>query len=369
VLALRALPSRGGVIKKSLSLVLLGATLQAYGSPESLIDKAAQTVGAPSVSSPLAPDNVFQVQATSGASNATIKASLKRSAANYGFSTFSIIGQAPISKGGGDTTLASLDGLANGTTVELRYANYTLLGRRKDGAGAALNQCQTNDYEVLFRKIPGNEKAERQCDEGRVKSLVGNKALGESALKESDYDTFEQNFYSPDAAVHSFGISAKGGYQDFTYYDTSSLAQARQRNTISSVSGFYAFMPMHGLSAVTATLSVQSVYKDAKSKTVCFKTPPSGGAFLTCASGSIGEPTRKITQVLNLEWRRQIADKLAISVQVSHDFKNEVSEVQVPVYLIADSKNSLSGGLSFGWTSTDHKGVLGVFVGQSFSIF
>src|ERR1700761_1716849 len=131
--------------------IALGVALisLARTAPASEVDKALQVVGSPSVDKPLSADSGLQIQASSTASNATVKESTKRSGTDEDFHTFSLIGQTPIGKGGSDNpSLASLDGLANGTTVELKYSEVHLQGSLTPGEALA-DECDEK-YKPLF---------------------------------------------------------------------------------------------------------------------------------------------------------------------------------------------------------------------------
>jgi hypothetical protein len=349
-------------------LAALADSSQAQAGASEQIDAAVRTVGSPSVSGPLAVDNAIQIQASSGASNVSVKVSSKRSEAANSFSVFSLTGQTPIGKGATDASLVTLDGLANGTTLELKYSDSHLVGALTPGA-AVLDVCDTK-YKPLYLKIPGNSSDSFVCDSATIKSLVSNKFLvaNSLALPQSDYDDFKRKFYNANAYVWSWGLATRGGYQDFTFYDAMSLGKNKKRHSLWSTSLFGAYLPLEKLSAFTATFTVESAYKDAKSSSLCLQTPPATGTFLTCADGPIGEPSRTTTQILSLEWRRQITEKVAFSLQASRDFKNRISTIQLPLYFIGDAKSGLSGGLTLGWTSEDHKASLGVFVGQAFKL-
>jgi hypothetical protein len=59
----------------------------------------------------------------------------------------------------------------------------------------------------------------------------------------------------------------------------------------------------------------------------------------------------------------------SISARFTHDSKNDVNGLDVPIYLVQDSKESLNGGIRIGYRD-DTKGVeFGVFVGSSFKLF
>ena len=85
-------------MKTNLLLLAVTASIcaqaQASDGNQPTIDDLSRRVGAPTVSSAFASDNLFQVQAANGSSSATIKASAKRSSSSGDFSVISLIGQA-----------------------------------------------------------------------------------------------------------------------------------------------------------------------------------------------------------------------------------------------------------------------------------
>ena len=83
---------------------------------------------------------------------------------------------------------------------------------------------------------------------------------------------------------------------------------------------------------------------------------------------AIGAPKRQTTQTLDLEWRSKLSERYAFSLQVSRDFKNKVTSLAVPIYLVGNDKDGLNGGISIGWASDDKDVTAGVFVGKAFSV-
>lgn len=359
-------------MKAVLFIVVAAVALPSFGESTSTlstarIDQVTSRVGAPSVSSSMSADNMFQVQAANGDSNASIKISTKRTATDDGFWVVSLVGQAPTSKGNGNggTSLATGDGLASGTTLALKFSDSYLTGKRNNVS----TMC--DKYKDLYLSIDGKKGDDWVCDTGHVAQLKTDKQLVAKgrAISKQEYEDYEANYFAPAAALISFGGSAKGGYQDFSFYDATTLASQKKREGLWSAGAFISYLPIAMSAVLTGTISVQSSYKDAKSSSQCLATPSANSSFLTCANGSIGSPAHKTTEILALEWRQQVTEHAAIALQVSRDFRNKITAVQLPVYFIHDAKGGLTGGFTFGWTSQDHKGSMGVFVNQAFSLF
>lgn len=125
-----------------------------------------------------------------------------------------------------------------------------------------------------------------------------------------------------------------------------------------SAQGGCAWLNLSTPVALIATLSAQSSPKDATSRTTCLPTPAAGDTLLSCANGPSGSPTRKTTHILSLEARIAVNDRYALEPQASRDFRNHLSALHVPMYVIPSDKTGLSGGLVLGWTSQKSIGTL-----------
>jgi hypothetical protein len=279
------------------------------------------------------------------------------------YKIWSVTAQAPTSTNAADTrtTLASLDGLANATTIELKYSELSLSGM--------INPTNDDDCQPIrkaYLSVKDNKEGDFLCDLNTASKLVK-----EGKLTPAFYQQFQSTFFSNDAHVASWGLSAKGGYKDYTYYQPDTLKKNTDTKNPWSVSAFYTLGPyIHADTprVYTATINLQSAYKDATSNTLCLATPPGTGNYLTCANGPIGQPKKKVTEIVNLEARTKVSGNVGVSLTVSHDIGNNINGIQIPIYFIPSAKDGPTGGVSIGWTSDTHTTTVGVFVGQAFSL-
>jgi hypothetical protein len=95
--------------------------------------------------------------------------------------------------------------------------------------------------------------------------------------------------------------------------------------------------------------------------------PIDGTAALRCESSVIGEPGPTKLSVAGVEVRKFFASPVAIAPSVRHDFVNDVTAVDVPMYFLR-SGASLTGGVRVGWRSDTDEATAVVFVGTAISL-
>jgi hypothetical protein len=335
---------------------------------------SAAQVGSPSVRSAFVTESATQIQASRGDSSVDIRLSMNLRAdhpqdENATSTSLALVASAPLAGGGGDTALASLDGLAGGTTIGLQISSLAMHGAQPvtppNFDAPACKDLLLSRFGTYKLTHPDVKLDELHCDLG---TLDDAKAKG--LISRAEYRRFAVPFWAPDAGLSSWSLTAKTGYVDSAWYDPVTLAKAKGREDQWSASAQigYAWLNRSTPIAVVATLSAQSAPKDAASRTACLSTPAPGQPLLTCANGPIGAPARKTTQILSVEGRAVFNTHFAAELQASRDFRNHLSAVHVPMYFIPSDKTGLSGGIVLGWTNQDHKASLGVFVGQSFSV-
>lgn len=169
-----------------------------------------------------------------------------------------------------------------------------------------------------------------------------------------------------------WGVSGKGGFTDYTFYDNPSLTKHKERRNGWSAGAYAAVRPDGSNFMFVVSGRAQDTYKDADSKTLC--PPPSGStSVITCVSGPIGEPARKRSNVFSIEGRAKLPglriseqpqDFIGVSLIASRDTRNKITGVQLPIYLVGDIKG-LNGGIRMDWTS-ETKTTVGIFIGTTF---
>lgn len=340
----------------------------AFVSTAQVVREAERDLDAANVSDARARDAI-KIEAGTANSQVSIKTSFKppiKLADGANTTEFlSLIASAPLAKDATDANLATRKGISSGTTLALAYSTATLYGVRvleKEKALELVDLCKTK-YKPLFLSILGTKEEDFVCDTGTLSTLVE-----KEKISRTEYLDFRANFLAPDSMITSWTFTLTGGSKDSKYFDGTTLAETKKRNSGGGMAVTYSYLPTLATYLLAGKLSVESAYKDAKSSTACLPTPTGTNTLLTCANGSIGAPTRETTQKLDLEYRRKISERYAYSIQLSRDFKDKVTSALLPFYLIGNDKDGLTGGISLGWNSNDKKVSASVFVGKAFSV-
>lgn len=116
-----------------------------------------------------------------------------------------------------------------------------------------------------------------------------------------------------------------------------------------------------------AGLSWEKAYKGGKEQEICNPIGTTGS--LACDKGSLDAPTTEKDEILFVEYRAWPRfGSLAWSPRVEYNFDGSDFGVRVPVFLVADPKRVLDGGIALGWTSDEHF-TASVFISKSFTFF
>jgi hypothetical protein len=273
------------------------------------------------------------------------------------FSSWAITFSAPVNKNSENTDIATLDGLANSFKLSVKLSNFIVLGKLNPFVDDPKNPPPRL---VEICKLAGINYPEDPCDTDAVYSGL------EKRNKLQIYPEFKSLFWKPTSWKLIYGIEGSIGYQNFEFISKQTYEKKDQDKYPMGANAFFGAVPPGQNAVLTVGGQFQESYKESKTQTVCPVTTT--GTSFVCDTGALGEPGHKQKQIVYVEGRTEFLS-LGLNIRVSHDFKNYDTGIDAPVYIFHDKKNNLNGGLRFGWTKNDHKALLGVFVGGSFSLF
>jgi hypothetical protein len=312
-----------------------------------------------------------QINASSDSSNATLK--LTSGASRWVGSTttddhtavtdlFTIALATPIAKGGGSTTLGTLDGLAASSSVQLQYSQYRLDGFRW--------------------AVPDLRRVTEICDKAKANYAAANRRVFNGPCSTGfirtydleDFDAYRSLFFTGAPRVlTAVGFTGKMGYEAHNYYDPTTLIKASVNKTPLAVGTYFTVVSAGRQWAMTGEAQYQNAYKDAQTQTEC----PAPGAKPTviCAAGPIGEPATTTKALLSVELRGTLGkfqmfggSTIAIDPLVTFDAHSSTYGIDAPVYLFSSSAG-LTGGVRADWASDTRAWVVGIFISKPFSLF
>jgi len=298
--------------------------------------------------------DAVEINASTDASNATVKLSQSVSGPAGRFHSYSITASAPLNQSGGSTDLVSLDGLTDSFTLGVKY-NWFRLGLLNPEASEETRNKKNDICDKLnaaYRQQTGKPD-EPDCGTDNVKKFLPAK-----------FTEFKGLFFDPNGSLFSGGFELKGGYKKFGFIEAATLNKMSDSETPWSIEGFMGGVPNHWDTMITGGFRYQQGFKNASSGTLC---PPSSSGPVACKTGAIGKPVSDDAELLYVELRRRMGP-VGVSLKATYDFKNDLSGVDLPISFVKDSEGNLTGGVRVGWNKTQHWQA-GVFVSKAFSFF
>lgn len=334
---------------------------ESKSSTEGLIDREVSSVGG------------LQFSSDQGQAKFTLQASRTDSGRTsddgaHSFEVWSLLLSGPLGSDGETKPSTALDGLAGSTSLEVKFKQFRTHISWENNTGPICERAAT---------VYADAEAEKEKD-GSKRLAVWNAAHQKAECASTwiatnapdlldDYQTALQT--SPTgkkSGMLIWGGSGKAGSETFKFVEPATLAQRSVEETGWSGKVFVAYRPpgkAFDHSVYTLSYSRGEAWKNRDETTIC----PPGGAPATCVKGSAGPPVRTDTEVLTFEYQRSLNDH-AIAVRVSHDWGQDVSSIEIPVYLFRDKEGGLTGGVQLGWRSDEDEVVAGIFVSKAFSM-
>lgn len=314
------------------------------------------------------PGAAIEVNASTTNSNVAFQIGQKISSSFGGenqigqFLTWSLRASSPLSNPD-STTVATLDGLANSTKLALNLNHFFLTGFKQ------LGEPDNTEDQTEWNKICTLAGVVTQpCSLLRIDQGLRNLDLSANQ-REAIYLRAESLLYEADSWNFGYNLNAEVGYENFEFVDFATQESKDQSEVPWSVGASFSVNPPTKFPLLFKLgFRYQEAFKAAGSQIVC---PPSNGTDpVACNTGIFGGPSQRENLQLSFE-TRSILKGSALSLLVTHDFENDETGIDLPIYIVSDSKGNLNGGLRFGWTSIDDDDDLsvGVFIGRSFKFF
>lgn len=162
-------------------------------------------------------------------------------------------------------------------------------------------------------------------------------------------------------AVWSTGFELKVGHKSFDFFDLDGEALDRDRISGSltwSVAKNYAFK------RYLFSITYEEAYHDARLRGERCSAIDGSTELESCKTLPVGAPPRQDAFKARFEWRQSLSGgNLGIAPLLSYDLEEDILGVELPVYVLTDPDDKLTGGFQLQWsTETDLGG--SVFLGR-----
>lgn len=335
---------------------------------------SSRTVAGATLDRALLPDGAaVELSASSDASSVAIKLarSVSEAAGQFGaYRTLALTASAPLVSASRFSDIGTLDGFIGGSKLRLQFSRYTRRITEPDLHPAY--QALVETTRAACRARLGAEA--KDC----APPLISSQFVHDYAPElETPLLAMARMTPGPnprvDWSARAYGVELAVGYKKFEFLESGPVRKSDATRVPLSGKAFFSYLPDVRRNSLTGGIEFQLAYKDASAGALCPGAAP--GAELQCLTAPIGGPRRTEKLLLSGEYRHKlvfdehgIVPTLAISLLGTYDALNDDFGVDLPVYLVNDPKNGLTGGVRFGYTTSTDDFVAGVFVGSAFSL-
>lgn len=296
------------------------------------------------------------------------------SAGSTSSSDFAITVTAPLSKKTKRADFLSVDGLPSQLSLGVSYT-HSLVNLNVDEATFPLQQrasdLLTKATETCL-VAPSTQALAAATRETKCRGLILSEA-GDflSPEENTELDALYSNTYNILTArpYTVLGLNGTIGTQKFNYFDTSTLAGQEERKVAYSAGAWVGYLP-HLKSPVffIASFETRRSYSEAGQATYC----PTGATTPTvkCTTGAFGPPSGEIDHKISGKVRFKIKGLNAFGIEMSaaYDFHDDTWGVELPIYFLPNTDNSLIGGFRVAYDSKKDDFQAGIFVGKRFNL-
>lgn len=348
------------------------------------------------------------------------KSKVKAKSNHAFFTTFALKGAVPVSSNETTSQLPTLNSLANGSTLELKFSRTivpfgddfwtdakinTWITKTQPRiisdilASRATDKCMNVVSLHYFGKKSGVTVANKMLKEERILKLrklisdgqlpthvgvAGKSQLSIDKLLPTDMGTAlaclpadaTRNLWAPEkddglSWTKSYGASATIGQEDFDFTELATFEAMKVTETTYafSVFGRIERTNSQGGTSLTAAIKLQHAFKENDKSTEC-RDPDE---MATCIEAVFGPPVAQDDFIATLSYATEFGNPvfgdqpIAIMVNTSYDIDNDVFGIDAPVFLYRGNEN-LGAGIRAGWRSDTEDFQVGFFVSQKFSL-
>lgn len=255
----------------------------------------------------------------------------------------------------GETTLASLDGLSNGTTAELALSWF--LVPWKDYKEAALKTAEIAAGEV---------SADREWRVGDYSNPVMSRPSPLAALGPVAYKKVMESWQKEmKKLIPVLTVQANAEQKEFQFVSGSTLALRKEAHTdyqlTASLGGY--FRGAYG----SVNYRRGNEFKAGRTAELC--SPFGSTGLQECRDFVVAPPKKGTAEFLEFEIRR-LFGTFGVAAQLTRDLEANVTAVEIPIYFLQKlgaSEMELNGGVAVKWRSDTDDYSLSVFIGPALS--
>ncbi|MFL6258817.1 MAG: hypothetical protein ACJ76Y_03795 [Thermoanaerobaculia bacterium] len=280
------------------------------------------------------------------------------------------------------TTLASLEGLSKGSTLDLKISWFGWdlkndlwkeIERMREEWATSAESSKGPAYEAM-KKVVGPRVGTEGDMADFMKSVIS-RPSGRALLGSARYDeaaaAYRDWIRAEGKKIPVFTLNGHAEQKDFNFFIPSAgppagLKQTSESHTNYRITGSVGAY-LWGSVYSSLNYSRGTEFEGGKMKDFCTASSVTG--VLSCQSLTIAPPKKGRAEKLEFE-ARGLAGPVGFGTHVTRDLQTNVTMVDVPVYLLQNlstSKMELNLGARLQWRSDTRKYAVSVFIGPALS--
>jgi hypothetical protein len=244
-------------------------------------------------------------------------------------------------------------------------ANFGTLSGFADGLAVELSWTHASTRQVLLGGDVPSAEWEKLCSlssqdlDGCTLAAIDAAAADSTAhdLRVA-YDAFQRSHYGWGRLL-SLKVGASRNRYRFLDATLDELSDTKVGWTIGGAMGFST--PKRN-ALYSMGFDLERAYVEQDKNVYCPSPFPA-----PCAIGRLGAPATDWNRLLWVEARTSVL-RVPFSFRVTRELKDDVTGIDMPIYILRDADGVFTGGVRLGWTSEEGFDA-GVFVGTGFDVF
>ena len=266
-----------------------------------------------------------------------------------------------------DETLVAAEGVSEAAAAAFRESfSRVPEGCCEESEAATARRIRAHERAVCVRyadaRFGAGRAPEGFCTDPNLDLLVPTSGISKDEVAELGA---RMDALIDRGTVWALGVRYKGNRRSFDVADPMTLEEESISKNGRAVS-LSASILTKGDNFWSLSYVNETAHKAGKSQEIC--VPFDIENSLVCDSVVLEEPAEKETERGVLEFRRFVSSSFALSLKVAHNFDDDVTGVELPLYFLKSKEGGLIGGIKATWRSDTDDFALGAFVGTALKL-
>lgn len=175
-----------------------------------------------------------------------------------------------------------------------------------------------------------------------------------------------------DKPYRYLNLTAEMSYQNYKFNELGTLAESRRSELEEALRITFGWVsaPTRGRNSpshYTVSYRRENSFKEVGPTQVCSPLQNPKNAF-SCQNVRLGAPTETKVDSIGVEFRKSFQNRFAVGPRLFRELDNDVTGLELPVWISRSTSGPLNLGLKLGWRSDTKDAIYSLFAGTDFKL-